>query len=391
MAPLNPQSSEPSEADKDREILLKQFRAYLHLAITAHQTGQAKKLEAMDGPNMLTYCRELAELPGNTLAWELALPVTAILDQISKIAPPCEGTLRRKDEKSAAMHAMATRILEQFDLALGFILGSLSHQISFRGEVTKDTDLLCGVLVEDTKAGGRIARMLRRFYQLHPEEDGTDGSFVESFAWDVYQRVMELDKLADEYPDHIRQAARQMHAWPMLMHRHTSNRRRFQQLADRLELGAEYPTDASEGARFRPDTPLVRYLEPIIHRLHAFCFGGAIYYGMGGQEFESAEQENESIRRTWRVWPEDLPGEDIVQILRIARRLPPLTKTTAVQWAEKALVPLILVTDARDWTKCTEPVLQKIARQKGVKSKATFKSRLLAAVIATLRRLARPA
>jgi hypothetical protein len=35
--------------------------------------------------------------------------------------------------------------------------------------------------------------------------------------------------------------------------------------------------------------------------------------------------------------------------------------------------------------------LQKIAKQKGVKSRATFKSRLLAAVTATLRRLARPA
>jgi hypothetical protein len=54
-------------------------------------------------------------------------------------------------------------------------------------------------------------------------------------------------------------------------------------------------------------------------------------------------------------------------------------------------VPLILVTDGRDYENCSEPVLQKIAKQKGVKSQATFKSRLLAAVTATLRRLARPA
>ena len=43
------------------------------------------------------------------------------------------------------------------------------------------------------------------------------------------------------------------------------------------------------------------------------------------------------------------------------------------------------------WANCTEPVLQKIAGQKGVKSRATFKSRLLSAVSATLKRLARPA
>jgi hypothetical protein len=78
-------------------------------------------------------------------------------------------------------------------------------------------------------------------------------------------------------------------------------------------------------------------------------------------------------------------------VLRVACLLPPLTKATAAHWAEKAIVPLILVTDARDWTNCTEPVLQAIRKQKGVKSRATFKSRLLAAVAATLRRLARPA
>lgn len=80
-----------------------------------------------------------------------------------------------------------------------------------------------------------------------------------------------------------------------------------------------------------------------------------------------------------------------MQILRAVRDLPPLTKATVTPWAEKAVVPLILATDARDWKNCTEAVLQKIARQKGVKSRATFKSRLLAAVSATLRRLARPA
>jgi hypothetical protein len=388
---MKSQPSESSETDKEQDALLKQFRAYLHLAITAKQTGQDKELEAMPGPNTMSYCMELANLPDNTLAWELSCPVTALLDQISDVSSRCEGTLRRKDEKSVALHAAAKRILEQFDLSIGFILRTLNTQLWFRGEVTKNTDFLCEAIGYDTKAGGRIARMVRRYQQLHPNDVGQGDSYVEPFAWDVYQRVTELDRLADEFPDLVRHAARQMHAWPMLMHRHTNNRRRFRQLADRLELGVEYPLDASEGARFRPDTPLVRYLDPIICRLQSFCFDGAIYYGIGGKEFESVEQENESIRRTWRQWPEDFPGEDIVQILRVARHLPPLTKATAIEWAEKAIVPLILVTDACDWANCTQPVLQKIAEQKGVKSRATFKSRLLAAVSATLRRLARPA
>jgi hypothetical protein len=47
---MKPQPPEPSETDKEREILLKQFRAWLHLAITAKQTGQDQQLEAMAGP-----------------------------------------------------------------------------------------------------------------------------------------------------------------------------------------------------------------------------------------------------------------------------------------------------------------------------------------------------
>jgi hypothetical protein len=72
-------------------------------------------------------------------------------------------------------------------------------------------------------------------------------------------------------------------------------------------------------------------------------------------------------------------------------QLPPLTKATATEWTEKVIVPVIMATDARDWKNCDEPALLRIAKQRGVKSRATFKSRLLAAVSATLRRLARPA
>jgi hypothetical protein len=111
-----------------------------------------------------------------------------------------EETLRRKDEKSVAMHVTAKHILDQLDLALGFILRNLNTQLWFRGEVTKDTDFLCEVLGADTKAGGRIARMVRRYQQLHPEDDGTDFSFAESFAWDVYQRVAELDGWRTSFP-----------------------------------------------------------------------------------------------------------------------------------------------------------------------------------------------
>jgi hypothetical protein len=379
---MKPQPSEPSEADKEREILLKQFRAWLHLAITAHQTGQDKQLEAMPGPNLMTYCRALSKLPEYTLAAELSRPVTAVLEQISHVANSCQGILRRKDEKSVAMHNTAKRILYEIDRALAVVVGNHLNWIRRRAESTEFSDLLSNVLYHIAIGDGAdVACLIRQFQKLNPD----DGGYTDMFAWDVYQRVEALDWLADEFPDYIRTAARRMHGWPMLVHRHTNNRRRFQHLARRLELGVDYPTDASEGARFRPDTPMVQYLDPLIRRLYVMC------WELGDMQFESIDTEQSLLLQIWWDWPEEPPGEEILAPLRMARQLPPLTKATAKEWAEKAIVPLILVTDARDWTNCAEPVLQKIAKQKGVKSRATFKSRLLAAVSATLRRLARPA
>ena len=389
---MKSQPSEPSETDKEREILLKQFRAYLHLAITAKQTGQDKKLEAMPGPQMRDYCHMLAKLPDNTLARELATPVGAILGQIEAVVMDFFRPIFQKKIEDPAKQAELEVILEQLDLALAFILRRVRTMANFRVEVTKSTDLLCDATLMAIGDGVEAARLIRYGEKNFPEisrlPDGSidGGGFPGRFAWDVYQRVEALDKLVDEFPDHIQTEARQMHAWPMLMHRHTNNRRRFQELAKRLELGVEYPTDASEGARYRPDTPMVRYLEPIIRRLHTVR-----YYHDPDRKFESIAEENEFLGRFWWQWPEASPGEDILKVLRATCLLPPLTKATAATWAEKAIVPLILATDARDWKNCKEPVLQRIAKQKGVKSRATFKSRLLAAVTATLRRLARPA
>ena len=128
---------------------------------------------------------------------------------------------------------------------------------------------------------------------------------------------------------------------------------------------------------------MVRYLDPLIYRLHT------LWCNVGGGQYETLAEEKRILVIMWRVWPEEDPTDEVMEILRATRHLPPLTKATALAWAKTALVPLIMVTDARDWKSCAEPVLQTIAKQKGVKTRATFKSRLLAAVSATLQRLAR--
>jgi hypothetical protein len=148
-------------------------------------------------------------------------------------------------------------------------------------------------------------------------------------------------------------------------------------------LGAQYPIDVSEAARFRPDTPMVPYLLPVIERAHC------LWHVVRREEYESVAKEKERLAHLWSQWVEEKPGDDVLDTLCGVRHLPRLTKQTAHDWAKTGLVPLIMATDARDWSHCTDPALQRIAKQKGVKSRATFQSRLLAAVSAALQRLAR--
>ena len=270
MATTKEQSSNPAEAEKQREALLKEFRAYLHLVITAKQTGQDKQLAAMPGPNMVTYCPALAELPDNALAGELAKPVLAILKQIDEAARDFYRPLYQKKISDPAAQAEHEKILWQIDLALALIMRHLPSIVRFRAKSTKCSDLLCDATYHAIGNGAETAQMIRRYHKEFPEDVDTSAApegFPDQFAWDTYQRVEALDKLADEFPDHVRTAARQMHGWPMLVHRHTNNHRRFKELVERLELGVDYPLDASEGARFRPDTPMVRYLDPLIFKI----------------------------------------------------------------------------------------------------------------------------
>jgi len=377
--------------DEAHQGLIDNFRAYLQTVITAEQYGQSARLDALPGAKTVNYCRSLATLPDNTLAAELAKPVWAMLEQINQAATEFYRPLYHKQIKDPATQAEYERILEQLDFALALILRRLPAMARFRARRTKCSDLLCEVTCGMTNHGHEAAGLARRYekdFSEHMREpDGTlsEGGFIEAFAWDTYQRVEALDRLADEFPEHVRIAARNMHGWPMLAHRHTQNRKRFQQLAGRFELGVDYPLDASNGARFRPDTPLVRYLDPLV------CKINYVRGFTAKQANESPEKERENLRFWWSDGLEHRAGDEVVEALRNVPQLPSLTKVTVGEWAEKALVPVILATDARDWKNCEEPALKRIAKQAGVKSRATFKSRLLSAVASTLRRLARPA
>lgn len=234
-----------------------------------------------------------------------------------------------------------------------------------------------------------------------PERPGTDGhavdsrdpaleSTVESFAWDTAQRVKRLAELCKRYPAQMRNVARQLLAWPVMSSMPSLEAGEdFRNASFLFELGRDYPLDTRSRTRIHHDSAMGRYLTQWIERLHEF----RLSIRFRPQEIPGrARPDEETIRRCWGSGHEPEPGPKIVAVLRVVLALPALTKATSHKWSQRALVPLIMLSDAgSDETTCREPALQAIWRQKGVKSAGTFRSRLFSAVCPMVRKRARPA
>ena len=321
---------------KQREIALRQFRAYLHLAITARQTGREKELKALPGPDSLAYCQALARRPGNLLIDELAHPVNALLAQLRAVAYACEARLAPGSPGPPAKSGVDRQILADLDVALAAILREVTSVVKHRAAATDCPELLGEVLFGWMIDHDRqLEAWLRRYQQLQTgdgrEADGslTPGSLPDAFARDVFARVAALDRLTTAFPDHLATAARCLPAWPLLVYRHVDPHPRLAQLAKRLDLGAECPVPATETATFDPDSPLVKYLLPLIDRLEA------MRAEWDDRTCPAIDMEQKLLRDLWWRWPEPPPGESILAPVRRARLLPGLTRATAGQWARE--------------------------------------------------------
>ena len=83
---------------------------------------------------------------------------------------------------------------------------------------------------------------------------------------------------------------------------------------------------------------------------------------------------------------------ELKSLLELALQMPRLTKANSDEWSRRLLVPMIMLLDVgAAEAGCDEPALQAIWRQSGVKSRGTFKSKLLTKVRQTLRSLAKAA
>lgn len=190
---------------------------------------------------------------------------------------------------------------------------------------------------------------------------------AEKLVSETVAQVKRLEALATRFPEAFRPVARQMPAWPVMRFKREASDPGSGRLLSRLELAEDYPLDTSFDARSHPTSLTSRYLTCWVERLHYF-----------------------RLRGEWRADQRESAAPELKALLDLARTLPPLTKTTSDDWSRSLVVPLIMLLDAGcDESSCIEPALQAIWRQKGVKSRGTFKSKLLTKVRQTLRSLAR--
>jgi hypothetical protein len=210
------------------------------------------------------------------------------------------------------------------------------------------------------------------------------GGFPEAFAWDVYERVSALSELASQFPKQIQCSAREMHGWPMIVSHHLDFRHEFERLAELLEVGAEYPLDVGPRQRRGSETRLLRYLDPLVYRLHVLR-----KVLIETEQTRGHEDFKGRLSPIWWDYLDKPPTPEVVAILKEVPALPPLTQKEACKWSSEVIVPIIMAEDAGTAETCKIQALRSIWNHKSVKSRATFQSHLHSAVTDTLQRFAR--
>lgn len=232
----------------------------------------------------------------------------------------------------------------------------------------------------DARAGEIEERAKANVGKLEPE------TMVDNLAWETYVRVQQLRGLAEKYPRHLHSATI-MDGWPMVRRQHIDCEPEFEEMVKLLKVGADYPLDVFKPKKRGQDTPMWRYLDPLVFKLDNL-------HSRRGYSRPGRDNANVWLQQNWdsvcgAMRAEDKAKPEIAEALRGILEVEQLTKATVGAWTTKVLVPVIMFLDAKTAETCEEPALKNIWNHRGVKSAATFKSRLHTQVSQTLMRYAR--
>jgi hypothetical protein len=200
----------------------------------------------------------------------------------------------------------------------------------------------------------------------------------------------------------LQHTARELPYWPMLRFLNTAanSKKQFQRFAEELKLGEKCPINVSESANYSLETPInsfvwkcLRHFQDVHwHIEHDFKYSGYGHVDRPAKTFEEAvggivftKLESPPARRPGVVGM--IKCEDI-HIYRASHKLPKLTKATAKEWADKALVPYVCSKYA-DFS--TVPEFADILKRDGVRTRGQQKREVRKGVIRALTSLARKA
>jgi hypothetical protein len=218
---------------------------------------------------------------------------------------------------------------------------------------------------------------------------------------DEINRIPGVDKrTVESNAEVMRRVARDIPYWPMLRFLNTAanSKKQFQRITAELELGKQCPINVSPKANYSLEHPINRLVWKCLrhfqsvhwHIEHNFKGPGYGHVDGPAGTFEEAVagiiltkvEPPFALRRmvVGMIKSEDIP------IYKMSVKLPPLTKATAKDWADKAIVPYIC-SKFPDFSKV--PEFEPVLRRSNVKTRGEQKREIRRDILRSLTSMAR--
>ncbi|MCX6908721.1 MAG: hypothetical protein NTY01_11845 [Verrucomicrobia bacterium] len=195
---------------------------------------------------------------------------------------------------------------------------------------------------------------------------------------------------ANENAELMKRVAAELPYWPMLQFRNTAANNHFPRVAEKLELGKECPINVSESANYSLQTPINRFVWQCLRHFqkvhwsmrHAEVFNQTIDETLSSLVFrEYAPPVSHRRFVCGMIRAEEIP------VCKKSYQLPLLTKSTAKQWADVAIMARL---DAIEFDYLNAPEFEQIRKRKRVKSRGTARAEIRKDMISALHSMARP-
>jgi hypothetical protein len=259
-------------------------------------------------------------------------------------------------EKEGLKHPGLKIARQQIDDLLGVALleTTIAHHLAM---TTESFELFSFALCGSLRGADHLPKLLARFEEKFAEPYDFESDHSDTVYFHFAQLVLTLteflEKISEEHPERFHLIAREMPCWPFRLFRHRkAYAKRFDRLADRLELGKLCPIHSSSSAEYSFEKRINAFVFEILSeflRVHSY---------LSTREDETEEKCLESA---------GIPTALHHHFLK-SYQLPRLTKgATAKDWAETVIIPYLEGKYA-DWS--SVPALKEFLGKAGGRAKA---------------------